>query len=97
MNSEEGKFMNKSAKRNKKEEQKKLMVRIVCMALVIALAVTSLLAMFPTLFQDNTSNGYTVEELLAAGIIELDEEGNYVFVDSALEVVEEDHTGHDHD
>lgn len=88
--------MNKTVKHNKKEEQKKLMVRIVCMVLVVALAVTSLLAMFPTLFQDNTAT-YTIEDLIEAGLVEVDENGNYVFVDAALETVEEDHTGHDHD
>ena len=88
--------MSKSDKRNKKEEQKKLMVRIVCMVLVVALAVTSLLAMFPTLFQDN-SNSYTVEELIQMGIIEMDEDGNIYFVDSALTDGEESHEGHDHD
>ncbi len=88
--------MNKSVKHNKKEEQKKLMVRIVCMVLVVALAVTSLLAMFPTLFEDNSAT-YTLEDLIEAGLVELDEDGNYVFVDGALESAEEDHTGHDHD
>lgn len=85
-----------TAKRNKKEEQKKLMVRIVCMVLVVALAVTSLLAMFPTLFQDHTDNTYTIDELVQMGIVELDEEGNITFVDGAL-TTEEDHEGHDHD
>lgn len=89
--------MNKTAtKKNKKEEQKKLMVRIVCMALVVALAVTSLLAMFPTLFQDHTDNTYTIDELIAMGIVDLDEEGNIVFTDSALGA-EENHEGHDHE
>lgn len=88
--------MNKTAKHNKKEEQKKMMVRIVCMVLVVALAVTSLLAMFPTLFQDHTDNSYTIEELMAMGIVELDEDGNLVFVDGVLDG-EEDHTGHDHE
>lgn len=89
--------MNKtSTKRNKKEEQKKLAVRIVCMVLVVALAVTSLLAVFPTLFQDHTDNSYTIDELMAMGIVELDEEGNIVFVDGALSG-EEDHEGHDHE
>lgn len=89
--------MNKTAKHSKKEEQKKLMVRIVCMVLVIALAVTSLLAMFPTLFQNHTDNSYTIDELIQMGIVELDEEGNLVFVDGALGGEEEDHTGHDHE
>lgn len=81
--------MNKtSVKRNKKEEQKKLMVRIVCMVLVVALAVTSLLAMFPTLFQDQ-SEAYTIEDLVEMGLIEIDENGNIVFVDEALMTTED--------
>lgn len=87
--------MNKTnTKRNKKEEQKKLAVRIVCMVLVVALAVTSLLAMFPTLFQDNSSGTYTIEDLMAMGLIEIDEDGNIVFVDEALTTGEE---AHDHE
>ena len=81
--------MNKtSVKHNKKEEQKKLMVRIVCMVLVVALAVTSLLAMFPTLFQDQ-SEAYTIEDLVEMGLIEIDENGNIVFVDEALMTTED--------
>ena len=81
--------MNKTTvKRNKKEEQKKLMVRIVCMVLVVALAVTSLLAMFPTLFQDQ-SEAYTIEDLVEMGLIEIDENGNIVFVDDALMTTED--------
>jgi hypothetical protein len=87
--------MNKNVKHNKKEEQKKLMVRIVCMVLVVALAVTSLLAMFPTLFQSHDHDSYTVDELLQMGIIAVGEDGNYYVVDGALEG--EDHTGHNHD
>lgn len=82
------------SKRNKKEEQKKLMVRIVCMVLVIALAVTSLLAMFPSLFQQD--QGYSMEELLEAGIIYLGEDGNYYFSEEYLTTTE-DHEGHDHE
>lgn len=84
-------------KRNKKEEQKKLMVRIVCMVLVVALAVTSLLTMFPTLFQKD--EGYTLEDLLAAGVVYLGEDGNYYFTEEYLQTAEteEDHTGHDHE
>lgn len=89
--------MTKSAKRNKKEEQKKMIVRIVCMVLVIALAVTSLLAMFPTLFENHTDNSYTIEELIQMGLVELDEEGNLVFVDGVFDGESEDHTGHDHE
>lgn len=89
--------MTKSAKRNKKEEQKKMIVRIVCMVLVIALAVTSLLAMFPTLFENHTDNSYTIEELIQMGLVELDEEGNLVFVDGVFDGEAEDQTGHDHE
>ena len=88
--------MNKTAKQNKKEEQKKMMVRVVCMVLVFALAVTSLLAMFPTLFQNHTDDSYTIDELIQMGIVELDEEGNLVFVDGVLGG-EEESTAHDHE
>ncbi|MDD6051096.1 MAG: hypothetical protein PUC00_07485 [Clostridiales bacterium] len=83
-----------STKPNKKEEQKKLAVRIVCLVLVVALAVTSLLAMFPYLFQRN-DDGYSVEELLAAGVIYLGEDGNYYFTDEYLHAIED--TEHDHE
>lgn len=89
-----------TTKRNKKEEQKKLAVRITCLVLVIALVVTSLLTMFPSLFQDNSGyTTYTIEDLVAMGLIELDEDGNIIFVDDALtgESDEHDHEGHDHD
>lgn len=81
-------------KRNKKEEQKKLAVRIVCMVLVVALAVTSLLAMFPSLFQQD--EGYSIEELLEAGIIYQGEDGNYYFSEEFLSVTEGTQT-HDHE
>ena len=88
--------MNKTTtKRNKKEEQKKLIVRIICFVLVIALAVTSLLTMFPTLFQDHSTT-YTIDELVEMGLVELDEEGNIIFIDEAL-TGGDDHAGHDHD
>ena len=75
--------MNKPAvKRNKKEEQKKLIVRIVCMALVVALAVTSLLTVFPTLFQQEQS--YSLEDLVEAGIVYVGDDGNYYFADEYL-------------
>lgn len=92
--------MNKTNnKRNKKEEQKKLAVRIICMVLVVALAVTSLLAMFPSLFQDNSeSYTLTVDDLVEMGLIELDENGNIVSIDESILVTDgEDHEGHDHE
>ena len=87
--------MNKTVvKRNKKEEQKKLMVRIVCFALVIALAVTSLLAMFPTLFQQETTYS-TIEEMIEAGILYQNEDGSYSYTEEYLNSIS--HEGHDHD
>lgn len=75
--------MNKAAtKRNKKEEQKKLIVRIVCMVLVVALAVTSLLTVFPTLFQQD--QGYSMQDLIDAGVVYQGEDGNYYFTEAYL-------------
>ncbi len=78
-------------KRNKKEEQKKLIVRIVCLVLVVALLVTSLLTMFPSLFQQEPE--YDLQAMIDAGIIYLAEDGNYYFTDAYLEEItaEEDH------
>ena len=92
--------MSKSeTRRNKKEEQKKLMVRIVCMVLVVALAVTSLLTMFPSLFQQQ--DGYSdadIQAMLDAGMIYQAEDGNYYFTDDFISMMEmEDHEGHDHE
>lgn len=88
--------MNKMAtKRNKKEEQKKLIVRIVCMALVVALAVTSLLTMFPTLFQQEQS--YSMQELIDAGVVYLGEDGNYYFTEAYLNTETEDTEEHNHE
>ncbi len=84
-------------KKNKKEEQKKLAVRIVCMVLVVALLVTSLLAMFPSLFQDDTPQTYTIEDLIAMGLIEIDEDGNIVFKDNSMFEVTESGEEQDHE
>lgn len=81
--------MNKPVtKHNKKEEQKKLAVRIVCMVLVVALAVTSLLTVFPTLFQQD--EGYSIQELVDAGIVYLGEDGNYYFSEEYLSIESEE-------
>ena len=86
-----------NVKHNKKEEQKKLIVRFVCMVLVVALVVTSLLAVFPSLFDDH-SNEISLEEMIEAGIVYQGEDGNYYFAEEYLATEgEEDHTGHDHD
>ncbi len=90
--------MTKTAvKHNKKEEQKKLIVRIVCMVLVVALLVTSLLTMFPSLFQQD--QGYSIQDMLEAGIIYQGEDGNYYFTEEYLNTMTdpENQEGHDHE
>ena len=52
--------MTKVMKRNKKEEQKKLAVRVICLTMVVILAVTSLLAVLPSLF-DNSDAEYQAQ------------------------------------
>lgn len=87
-------------KRSKKEEKKKLAVRITCLVLAVALIVTSVVAIFSSFFQDNSGyTTYTIDDLVAMGYIEVDEEGNIIWLDSALtgETDDHDHEGHDHD
>ena len=101
--------MNKPAvKHNKKEEQKKLIVRIICIVLVVALVVTSLLAMFPTLFQTVDPE---LQAMIDAGYVYQAEDGNYYYTDEYIELLtaalgdaevvttesEESHEGHDHE
>ena len=95
-------------KHNKKEEQKKLAVRIICMVLVVALVVTSLLAMFPTLFQTVDPE---LQEMIDAGYVYQAEDGNYYYTDEYIDMLtamlseaevtttegEESHEGHDHE
>ena len=78
-------------KRNKKEEQKKLIVRIVCMVLAVALIITSLITVMGT-----GTTEYTLEEMIQAGIVYQGEDGNYYFTEEYL-ASEESHEGHDHD
>lgn len=91
---------NTAAKHNKKEDRKKMMVRIVCIVMAVALVLTSGLAMISWIFQDDTNNGYlTAEELQAyidAGIISVDENGNYIIniTEDADTHVHEDGTVH---
>lgn len=92
--------VNKTAvKHSKKEEQKKLMVRIVCMVLVVALVVTSILAMFPYLFDShNHAEEYTLEDLVEAGIMYIGEDGNYYMSEEYITEESTDiHEGHDHE
>ncbi len=81
-----------TTKPNKKEEQKKMTVRIVCLVLVVALTVTSLLAMFPNLLHSDEE--YSIQEMLDAGIIYLGDDGKYYFTEeyiNSLELQAEDH------
>ena len=80
-----------TVKRNKKEEQKKLIVRIVCMVLAVALIITSLITVMGT-----GTTEYTLEEMIQAGIVYQGEDGNYHFTEEYL-ASEESHEGHDHD
>lgn len=80
-----------TVKRNKKEEQKKLIVRIVCMVLAVALIITSLITVMGT-----GTTEYTLEEMIQAGIVYQGEDGNYYFIEEYL-ASEESHEGHDHD
>lgn len=82
-----------TAKSNKKEEQKKLVVRITCLALAVALAVTSLLAMFPTLFRNEDE--YSIQELINAGVIYQGEDGQYYFTEEYINSLETE--DHDHE
>ena len=101
--------MNKpAAKHNKKDEQKKLIVRIICIVLVVALVVTSLLAMFPTLFQTVDPE---LQAMIDAGYVYQAEDGNYYYTDEYIELLtealgnaevvttesEESHEGHNHE
>ena len=80
-----------TVKHNKKEEQKKLIVRIVCMVLAVALIITSLITVMGT-----GTTEYTLEEMIQAGIVYQGEAGNYYFTEEYL-ASEESHEGHDHD
>lgn len=94
--------MTKVIKRNKKEEQKKLAVRVICLALVVVLAVTSLLAVLPA-FLGNNDAEYQAQLLamLDAGMIYLADDGNYYYTDEYIsmfsDLTTEDHEGHDHE
>ncbi len=78
--------MTKTAqKRNKKEEQKKLMVRIVCMVLVAALVVTSLLAVMPSLFQSSIDP--ELQAMIDAGYAYVAEDGNIYLTQAYIDLL----------
>lgn len=86
-----------TTKRNKKEEQKKLFVRIVCIALVVVMAVTSLLAMLPSLFQTTDPE---LQAMIDAGYLYVGEDGTIYATEEYIELLTqstEDHEGHDHE
>lgn len=84
-----------TTKPNKKEEQKKMTVRIVCLVLVVALTVTSLLAMFPTLLHNDEE--YSIQEMLDAGIVYLGDDGNYYFTEEYINSLDLEAEDHDHE
>lgn len=98
-------------KHNKKEEQKKMMVRIICLVMVVALVLTSGISVIAGLFQKDISEVLADQGLSMLGydeagnIYALDAEGSIVIVDEHghvvqtmnLDATEEDHTGHDHE
>ena len=84
-----------TTKPNKKEEQKKMTVRIVCLVLVVALAVTSLLTMFPTLLHNDEE--YSIQEMLDAGIVYLGDDGNYYFTEEYINSLNVGAEDHDHE
>lgn len=86
-------------KTSKKEEQKKLIVRIVCITLVVVLVVTSLLTVLPSLFQTETVDP-GLQEMIDAGYAYIGEDGNVYLTDAYIELLtqsEESHEGHDHE
>lgn len=84
-----------TTKRNKKEEQKKLIVRIVCIALAVLMIASSLGTILYSVTTGDAN--YSIEEMIEAGIVYLGEDGNYYFTEEYLHSLEEDHEGHDHD
>lgn len=90
-------------KRNKREERKKMIVRIVCIALAVLMLVSSLGTVIYYMAASN-DNTYTVEELIEAGIMYVDEEGNYQFSQEYLDAQaaaddhdHDEHEGHNHE
>ena len=88
-------------KRNKKEEQKKLAVRIVCLALVVMLAIGSLIGI-TGLFQGEQIDPQ-LQAMIDAGYVYQAEDGNYYYTEeyinlfSELVTETEDHEGHYHE
>ena len=85
-------------KRNKKEEQKKLYVRIACIALAVVMVVTSLLAVIPSLFQSSIDP--EMQALIDAGYLYVGEDGTIYATEAYIDLLTqsaEDHEDHDHE
>ena len=88
-------------KRNKKEEQKKLAVRIVCLALVVMLAIGSLIGI-TGLFQGEQIPA-ELQEMIDLGYVYKADDGNYYYTDEYINLFTElvteteSHEGHDHE
>lgn len=85
-----------TSKHNKKEDQKKLVVRIICLVLVVMLALGSLIGI-TGLFQGNAIDPQ-LQAMLDAGLVYLAEDGNYYYTEeyinlltSMTETEEEEH------
>lgn len=92
--------MNKSNKRSKKDEQKKLMVRVICIALAVILTVSSLLAILPTFFHNEDAEyAAQLQALIDAGLVYQAEDGNYYYTEEYINLLTEgeSHEGHDHE
>ena len=78
---------------NKKADKQKLMVRIVCAALVVVMILTTLVAVIP--FDTHTDTTYYINE--NGEVVTADGTVIGLFDELFGGEVEEDHTGHDHD
>ena len=86
-------------KQSRQEEQRKAMVRIICLVLVVVMAVTSLLAVFPMLF--NSGIDPELQAMIDAGYAYVDEDGTIYLTQEYIDLMTGDEPdagdGHDHD
>ena len=76
-----------TAKRNKKEEQKKLAVRVICLVLVVMLALGSLIGI-TGLFQGEQIDPQ-LQAMIDAGLVYLAEDGNYYYTEEYINLLTE--------
>ncbi|MBE5809549.1 MAG: hypothetical protein E7318_01295 [Clostridiales bacterium] len=86
-----------TTKHNKKEEQKKMAVRIICLVLVVMLALGSLIGI-TGLFQGGQIDPQ-LQAMIDAGLVYLAEDGNYYYTEEYINLLtemstveEEEHT-----